>query len=132
MCNNDVKLITSGSGTNDLAYYLFGYTAKKQGQSYNQAALLAKSHLFPDHAATQEGDSSLQEHARHLLIQCMNTLACEQEIAGPLVVTYLMGWGDIFQSHHFVPMYWKEIEVAVLAADPTLREEINRSSYVFL
>jgi len=131
MCNNNIKLITSGSGTNDLAYYLFGYATKKQGRSYNQAALLAKSYLFPEYASTNENDTSLQEHARCLLIRCMNTLAREQEITGPLVVTYLMGWGDTFQSHHFVPMYWKEIEQAVLAADPALQEETDRLSYVF-
>ena len=31
------------------------------------------------------------ERARRLVIRCMNTLLREQEIAGPLVATYLMG-----------------------------------------
>lgn len=123
MCNNDVQLITSGSSTNDISWYIFGYMAKKQGRSYNQAALLASKKLFPYVAATGTNIATETENARRLLNRCMNTLSREQELAGPLVITYLMGWGDTIESHHFVPMYWKEIEDAINMADSVFRTD---------
>ena len=121
MCNNDIKLITNGSATNDLVFYLTNYAAKKQGRSYNQSALLAKDRLF---AAVGEGyvnDAQAMENGRKLLIRCLNTLIREQELAGPLVVTLLMGWNDTLQSHHFVPIYWRDVERALWLADPNLQ-----------
>jgi hypothetical protein len=125
MCNNDVKLITNGSATNDLLFYLTNYAAKKQGRSYNQSALLAKQKLFPELVETNEDDTQAVENGRKLLIRCMNTLIREQEVAGPLVVTLLMGWKDTLQSHRFVAIYWKDVERAVRIADPNLQRELD-------
>lgn len=83
--------------------------------------MLAKDRLF---AAVGEGyvnDAQAMENGRKLLIRCLNTLIREQELAGPLVVTLLMGWNDTLQSHHFVPIYWRDVERALWLADPNLQ-----------
>ena len=40
------------------------------------------------------------------VIRVMQAVLCKQEIAAPLVISYLMGWGDVYRSHHYTPVYW--------------------------
>ncbi|KAK0209651.1 hypothetical protein IW262DRAFT_1281386, partial [Armillaria fumosa] len=44
--NHDIKLITNGTRTNSLSWYLTTYTTKKQPQSSNASAVLAKTLAF--------------------------------------------------------------------------------------
>lgn len=44
--NHDIKLLTNGEGTRDIAFYITSYTAKNQHQSSNISALLAKGYAF--------------------------------------------------------------------------------------
>ena len=77
---------------------------KKQKCSHNISALLAKNYAFKhaDDAETQ----SIQNASCLLVYRCIEALNREQEIAAPMVMSYLMGWGDVYQSHNFVPVYW--------------------------
>jgi hypothetical protein len=44
--NHDIKLITNGSETRDIAFYISLYVAKRQANSSNASALLAKKLAF--------------------------------------------------------------------------------------
>lgn len=105
-CNNDVKIITNGSATKALTFYICCYSAKKQGRSYNSSALLADGLLQhferPDNQYTQ----NLLEMNRLLLFRCLHVLNREQEISGPMVMSLLMGWNDIYLSHQYSSIYW--------------------------
>jgi len=90
--NHDVKLITNGVETNDIAFYLTQYVAKKQQRSSNTSALLAKSLAFHKEKKKYTLDVNLVN--KHLIQRCANTLSHEQEFSGPEVISYLMGWGD--------------------------------------
>lgn len=126
MCNNDVKLITSGSATNDLAWYLLGYMSKDPLTSYNMSALLANGRLFDEAGARWvEGASDIPKAARALIVRCFNTLTREQEVPAPMVVSYIMGWGDTFKSHSYVSVSWGQLTGAILEADPTFKELVS-------
>lgn len=130
MCNNDIKLITNGSETNDLLWYISKYILKPQARSYNQAALLAEDQLFPESTVDNGDDVEITEHARKLLIRCMNISAHEQEVAGTLVATYLMGLLDTQSSHRFVPLYWSEVERALRNTYSEFQLEAVTTKYV--
>jgi hypothetical protein len=36
-----------------------------------------------------------------ILVCCANTLSQEQELSGPEVMSYIMGWGNHYILHHF-------------------------------
>ncbi|EJU04504.1 hypothetical protein DACRYDRAFT_87680 [Dacryopinax primogenitus] len=77
-CNHNVKIIMNGEDTKDVTFYIANYTAKKQGKSYNLMGLLP---------------SKLQYHFE------------DTEQAASQCVMYLMGWGDVYQSHHYVALH---------------------------
>jgi hypothetical protein len=96
------------------------YIAKKQNQASNASALLAKSAAFqrkPTISPDQEHGKDLN---KKMIQQCANTLSRHQELSGPEVVSYLMGWGDRFISHTFVPIYWDEVAGALRREFPGL------------
>lgn len=66
-CNNDIKLLLHGTGTNNITYYITGYIAKKQGKSYNMSSLLAKRLLY--HFAETKYVHDLRERQRMLLFR---------------------------------------------------------------
>ena len=107
-CNNDGKLLTNGSDTKKVARYTTTYVAKKQNKSYNASAVMAKTYAY--HLEHIQGPSSYVEEVRDvqrlLLFRLVNALNGEQELAAPMVVSYLMGWGDTYRSHHYSPIYW--------------------------
>jgi hypothetical protein len=103
-CNNDIKLLLHGTGTNNITFYITGYIAKKQGKSYNMSSLLAKGLLY--HFSDTSYIHDLRESQRMLLIRSINVLNREQEVPAPLAVAHLMGWGDVYRSHHYSIIYW--------------------------
>jgi hypothetical protein len=102
--NQDIKIITNGAETKDISFYISLYIAKRQAKSSNSSALLAKKLAF--HRKWEQYNSDICRLNKRLLQQCANTLSCEQEFSVPEVISYLMGWGNHFISHHFVTIYW--------------------------
>ncbi|KAF8258485.1 hypothetical protein EI94DRAFT_1516666, partial [Lactarius quietus] len=102
--NHDIKLITNGIETKDIAWYITHYVAKKQRALSNTSALLAKTFAF--HGASNTRNSDLVATNKKLIQQCGNALSCEQELSAPEVISYLMGWGDRYISHHFETIPW--------------------------
>lgn len=124
-CNNDIKLITNGRDTNDVTWYTSAYQTKKQGKTHNLSALMANSLMY--HQEHSSPDDDLLERNRLLLFRCHHTINREAEIAGPLVMAYLMGWGDTICSHHYVPIYWSSLASMIWTMFPNLRKSTKRS-----
>lgn len=118
-CNHDLKLLTNAPETKSTVFYVTNYAAKKQGRSYNVSALMEmglKYHFEHSHEVEE-----MRERNRYLLYRCLHALNREAEIAGPLVICYLMGWGDTFTTHHYVPIYWASVEGMMRQTFPELR-----------
>ena len=105
--NHGAKLITNGVKTNDITFYLTQYVAKKQQWSSNALTLLTKSLAFHKEKEKYTLDVNLVN--KHLIKKCVNTLSREQKFSGPEVISYLMGWGDWFISHHFEPIHFSSV-----------------------
>jgi hypothetical protein len=117
--NQDIKLITSGAETIDISFYISLYVAKRQANSSNASALLAKKLAF--HRARERYNSDISKLNKRLLQRCANTLTREQEFSGPEVVSYLMAWGDRFISYFFVTIYWSAVASLIRKKYPTMR-----------
>lgn len=83
----------------NLSWYITKYATKPQELSTNTSALLAKTYVFEPPQKIRSID--LCQLNKKLMQQCANTLSWEQELSAPQVVSYLMGWGNRFISHHF-------------------------------
>ncbi|KAJ7031924.1 hypothetical protein C8F04DRAFT_959644 [Mycena alexandri] len=123
-CNNDAKLLTNGTDTTKTAWYCAGYAAKNQHRNYNISAILAKGYAYHlanlDRARAQEVDE-LRDKQRLLLFRLVHAINREQELGAPMVISYLMGWGDVYRSHHYTPIYWSSFVGALLGSFPLLR-----------
>ena len=118
--NHDIKLITNGSETKDIAWYITHYVAKKQKESFNISALLAKSFAF--HNKSRPVGVNLAAMNKRLIQKCANSLSREQELSAPQVISYLMGWGDRFLSHHFETIHWYSVANLLRKTYPSLNE----------
>ncbi|KAL4062351.1 hypothetical protein J3A83DRAFT_4194772 [Scleroderma citrinum] len=65
--------------------------------------------------------SDLQEHHHLLLFRLMHTINHEQELAAPMVISYLMGWQDTYHSHNYVTIFWSSFLSALLTVYPELQ-----------
>jgi hypothetical protein len=124
--NHDIKLITNGFETIAIAFYISMYVAKHQANSSNASALLANKIAF--HRASERYNSDITLLNKRLLQRCANTLSREQEFSGPEVISYLMGWGDRYISHYFVPIFWNDVVSTIKNSFP----DMNFKSYVAL
>ncbi|KAJ2915818.1 hypothetical protein MD484_g4610, partial [Candolleomyces efflorescens] len=120
-CNHDVKILLIGPGTQNLTWYITNYTAKKQGHSHNTSALLAQKHAYHDLQELRAPDAVGRN--KRLLQRCANTLARDREFSAPEVVSYLMDWGDRYESHFYVVLRWDAAIRALLRAYPGLKEQ---------
>ena len=125
--NHDIKLITNGSETRDISFYISLYVAKRQANTSNSSALLAKKLAF--HKARERYNSDVSRLNKRLLQRCANTLTREQEFSGPEVISYLMGWGDRFISHFFVTIYWSAVTSLIKRKFPTMN--LKRSAIYY-
>lgn len=122
-CNNDMKFLTNGSDTRNLTFYASMYQTKKQGKNYNTSAVMTKGYEFH---ISQLGRSSNQIHNLRnkqwlLIFRIVHAMNREQELAGPMVVSYLMGWGDVIHSHHYTNIYWSTFTRTLHRAFPQFR-----------
>ncbi|OCH93889.1 hypothetical protein OBBRIDRAFT_723907 [Obba rivulosa] len=118
-CNNDGKLLTNGADTKNCTYYITKYALKKQLKHFNMSAVMAKGYAY--HVERSSYTESLRDHQRLLLFRLVHTLNREQELAAPMVISYLMGWGDVYRSHHYSVVYWSSFLKALYKAFPELR-----------
>ncbi|KAJ3818428.1 hypothetical protein F5878DRAFT_494346, partial [Lentinula raphanica] len=103
LCNNDIKLVTNGEETQDMTYYFTTYATKKRDKSTNESAILAKRYAY--HQKQEADNVNYEQVSRRLITRCATSLNRSQELSAPEVISYVMGWGDRYISHHFVPIY---------------------------
>ena len=120
-CNNDGKLLTNGEETKNITFYVSSYTGKKQGKNYNLSAIMANAFAYHEAHPNPQYVHDLQERQRLLLFRLVNAVNREQELAAPMVVSYLMGWGDVKVSHYYVPLYWTSFMGHLCQTFPDLR-----------
>ncbi|KAH9048604.1 hypothetical protein EDB83DRAFT_2522880 [Lactarius deliciosus] len=101
--NHDIKLITNGIETKDIAWYITHYVAKKHNSSSNTISAFSRKRL-PS-------------------IRCGNALSREQELSAPEVISYLMGWGDRFISHRFETIHWHSVVQLLKRTYPILNAQ---------
>ena len=119
-CNNDGKFLTSGADTKNITFYVTSYAAKKQGKNYNVSAVMADGYAYHVGHPKPEYIDSIRDQQRLLLFRLVHFINREQELAGPMVISYLMGWGDVFRSHTYSPIYWSSFTNPVYTAFPEL------------
>ena len=129
-CNNNGKLLTNSRETTNVSFYITTYQTKKQGHNFNMSAILVKG--FAYHSQRNSYLDSLRDWHRLLLFRLVHTINREQELAAPMVMSYLMGWGDAYCSHHYTTIYWSSFVSKLLKVYPNLRtrtgtqENVNR------
>ena len=117
-CNNDIKLLSNSRETMNVTFYITSYQTKKQGRNFNMSAVLTKGFAF--HAKCTSYNETLRDQQRLMLFRLVNMINREQELAAPMVMSYLMGWGDTYRSHRYMPIYWSSFEGLLLWAYPSL------------
>ncbi|OCH88801.1 hypothetical protein OBBRIDRAFT_813456 [Obba rivulosa] len=119
-CNNDIKLLTNGEETRKVSFYVSGYTFKKQNVISNLSAIMADGFAYHMSHPKPEYVHEVWEQQRLLLFRLVNAINREQELAAPMVMSYLMGWGDIKHSHMYTPVYWSSFVGALCRHHPNL------------
>lgn len=116
--NNDIKIITNGRLTAKLTFYVTSYATKKQKNSSNVTALLAKDLAF--HRKLERKNTDLRLVNKRLIQRCANSLTKHREFSAPEVISYLMGWKDTYESHNFAVIYMDAIVSALKECYPSL------------
>lgn len=124
LCNNDIKFITNGKDTKDVMWYTTSYATKKQSKNNNVSALMAKALLY--HESHSDHLTSLLERNRLLIFRCQQAINREMELSGPQVMSYIMGYGDCIQSHHYTPLYWIAVQKLVERSFPEVKGYNNK------
>lgn len=120
-CNKDVKLVIFGRDTKDLGWYVTNYGTKSQNNSFNYSALVARGVMYDLRHKDPKYVWDVREQGRQLLSRCSNAINYEQEMSAPQVMSYLMGWGDVYKSHNYVPFYWFAVASELKKKYPELR-----------
>lgn len=105
-CNQDAKLVLFGRDTRNTGWYMTIYQTKNQNRTFTYSAFVAQGFLYHLRRSRDEYLEDVRDKGRKLLIRCMNAVNQEQELSAPQVMSYLMGWGDNYRSHQYVPFYW--------------------------
>ena len=118
--NHDVKLIMNGVEMCVLVLYSTNYAFKKQNQSSNVSALIADRLAF--HKSLECANEDTQAYNKHLIQRCANALFTQREFSGPEIISYLMGWGDRYESHGYVLIFLDAAIWALKRSFPGLKE----------
>ncbi|THG94190.1 hypothetical protein EW026_g7232 [Hermanssonia centrifuga] len=119
-CNNDCKILTNGRDTKNLSYYVTSYAAKKQGRGFNMSAILAEGYAYHVQHPRADYVDSLRDIQRLLIFRLVHSINREQELSGPMVISYLMSWGDVYRSHQYTAVYWSSFVSALSKAFPDI------------
>ena len=117
-CNNDLKLMLHGPDTEGAGWYIGNYQAKKQGKSHNVSALMQRATSY--HRSNDPYANDLMESHRLFLFRCANILNNQQELPLTMCMSYLMGWGDVYRSHNYIPLYWTSFHRTLVQQFPAL------------
>ncbi|KAF5321196.1 hypothetical protein D9619_001956 [Psilocybe cf. subviscida] len=118
--NHDAKLVLNGRLTAKLTFYIACYATKKQQRSSNTSALIATSMAFKRKKDRRHRD--LNKLNKRLIQRCANSLTRSREFSAPEIISYLMGWGDTYESHTYATIYWDSMVGALKRQWPELDE----------
>ncbi|KAF5389042.1 hypothetical protein D9757_004879 [Collybiopsis confluens] len=133
-CNNDIKPLLNGREVVNILFYNSTYMSKAQKHQFNISAVLAKgmeSHL---RRVEDEARKELERGQKTLLFRMLNSINREQELSAPLVMSYLMGWGDVHSSHMYTVLRWNTFSSQLRRMFPALKwqkmitKEVTESS----
>ena len=119
-CNNDGKILTNGRDTKNITFYVSSYAAKKQGKTYNLSSIMASTYAYHLKYPNDAYVDNIRNEQNALLRRITQAINHEQEISAPLVISYLMGWGDTFCSHYYTPVFWSSFTAALLKSHPDI------------
>ncbi len=120
--NHDVKLIIGGDGqTATITYYITNYATKKQQHLSNASALLARRLAFVYKEEHRQTD--LNKLNKKLIQSCANSLTHDWEFSTPEIVSYIMGWPDVYLSHHYVSIYWNAAAFTLMRTFPGINPQ---------
>ncbi|KAJ2999760.1 hypothetical protein NUW54_g6886 [Trametes sanguinea] len=105
-CNNDIKLLTNGEDTRNITFYVACYSVKKQGKSHNLSAIWGDGFAYHETALRPTYVNSIQAQHRLLFFRLVESINCEHGLAAVMVISYLMGWGDVYCSHSYTLIFW--------------------------
>ena len=77
---------------------------------------------FAFHHDSEKRNFDLVATNKKLIQRCANTLSREQELSAPEVISYLMGWGDRYISHHFMTIPWFSVTTLLRKTFPVLNK----------
>ena len=120
-CNNDLKILTHGKDTRNITFYVTSYATKNQKMIFNYSALVKGYTYHITHPSSQDVEGA-QGDNKLLLFRLMNAISYQQEIAAPLAVSYLMGYGDVYRSHSYTAIYWSAFARELKTIFPNLQK----------
>ncbi|KAI0740114.1 hypothetical protein C8Q76DRAFT_580390, partial [Earliella scabrosa] len=104
-CNMDIKFIGSGEAAKALLYYVTDYITKPSLPAHIGLAALSY--------AIQRTNEKFQSQpvvddkvSKGALVMTVNRMISRQEISHQQVMSYLIGGGDVYQSHSFRVLHW--------------------------
>ncbi|KAM6489673.1 hypothetical protein JOM56_012875, partial [Amanita muscaria] len=119
-CNNDGKFLTNGGDTKNITFYVTSYAAKKQGKHFNLSSILADAFAFHVNHPQPDHINDIRDRQRLLLFRLVHAINREQELSAPMVMTYLMNWGDTYRSHSYSLIYWASFVGSLFKVFPEL------------
>jgi hypothetical protein len=99
--------------------YILLYATKKQGQTFSLSTVVTK--VLHQHAERNDYLDSLLERQRLLVFRIVHAINREQELSAPMVMSYLMGWGDTYMSHQYSSVFWQNFRSELMRAFPALK-----------
>ena len=67
----------------------------------------------------------LRDTQRLLVFRLVHAINREQELAAPMVISYLMGWGDTYRSHRYTSIYWSSFVGMLMKKFPLLKLSVR-------
>ncbi len=122
-CNNDGKLLTNAAETKNVTFYVGSYAAKKQGNDFNWASIMADAMAYHSQCPSV-GDSVLESQCL-LNFRLVNAMQRQQVMSGPMVMGLSMGFGDTYRSHTYSSIYWSSFTAKLLKCFSVFANEVS-------
>jgi hypothetical protein len=120
--NHDIKWISNGKDTCNVAFYITKYSTKPSLKSHNITPLIARGFEYHQRWPSKR-DEGIKYANKLLLFRCFRSITRDMEYSAPQVMSYLLGYGDHISSHNYVKLYWTSVEAAIDHAYPQLHRE---------
>ena len=104
-CNNNCKILTNSGDIKNIIWYVISYITKKQAKNHSILALMAKTYVFHTDNLWHLETKTFKNAQREMIFWVMQTINHQQELAVVMVISYLMGWGDVYCSCHYTPLF---------------------------